>query len=665
MKRRNFLKGLVAGGGGAAHFSVHGAGAGQGHGAKPGSTVPVLGDSVYAGHRYEAVVPDTLDLAERAALAINGIGGTIDPDLNYYMFFFVRYACKTPYMAHHAADSTCDTKYGESFPMMRIMCGSDRYLKLEAAQRAELLSRIEDGLYWNRYEASRPWRTNYTPEIYGAGKNEDIASTTGQGRMLRTLVAWREISKDSSWDGLIRRAVGGLKRIAVHREDYSFYPDGGFGEPFSYPRSGWQNTDEPKSETEGGEGSVVTMHGHQIQGLVRWYAMSGDEEARDLAARLTRFCMLPKFWGGLPVVPEKRREVVSHIAKTVPSAACVAGPEMGHWYTHFHARAGALRGMLEYGMTARDERVLEFVRRAYEYTWTFGIPRIGWVNCYPGTFNLCEGCALGDLVALGIRLTDAGVGDYWDDVDAVVRNHLVEGQLVHADRLERVAAASEDCDLKQAAPHDRQVSVEDVIQRSLGNFAGHSAPASVPNPWVMQCCTGNGTQGLYYGWESIVRQSGESAQVNLLLNRAAPGLDVDSFLPYQGKVIIRNKQLRRISVRIPSWVAKRQIRSRVAEKERSGVLIGNFLMFDDLKPGDRIQLEFPIQERSAEYTANSRTEMEQTYKCTFRGSTVVDISPRDSSPTSYPLYVRQHMRTDKAPMKKTSRFVAERTISRW
>ena len=218
--------------------------------------------------------------------------------------------------------------------------------------------------------------------------------------MLRTLVAWREISQDPSWDRLIRELVGGLKRIAIHRENYSFYPDGGFGEPFSYPRSGWQKTDEPKSETEGGEGSVVTMHGHQIQGLMRWYAMSGDEEALDLAARLTRFCMLPKFWGGLPVVPEKRRKVLGHIAKMAPSSVGVAGPEMGHWYTHFHARAGALRGMLEYGMTARDERVLEFVRRAYEYTWTFGIPRIGWVNCHPGTSNVCEGCALGDLVAL-------------------------------------------------------------------------------------------------------------------------------------------------------------------------------------------------------------------------------------------------------------------------
>ena len=545
------------------------------------------------------------------------------------------------------------------------MCGTDRYLEVEAAQRAELLSRLEDGLYWNPYEAWRPWRTLYTPEIYGVGKNEDIASTTGQGRMLRTLLTWREISQDPSWDRLIREMVGGLKRIAIHRKNYSFYPDGGFGEPFSYPRSGWQKTDEPKRETEGGEGSVVTMHGHQIQGLMRWYAMSGDEEALDLAARLTRFCMLPKFWGGLPVVPEKRREVLGHIANMAPSAVGVAGPEMGHWYTHFHARAGALRGMLEYGMTARDERVLEFVRRAYEYTWTFGIPRIGWVNCHPGTGNVCEGCALGDLVALGIRLTDAGVGDYWDDVDAVVRNHLVEQQLVHADRLEKVAAASQECDLKEKAPHDRQVSVENVIQRSLGNYAGVSAPTSVPNPWVMQCCTGNGTQGLYYGWESIVRQSGDSAQVNLLLNRAAPDLDVDSFLPYEGKVIIRNKNLHRVSVRIPSWVARRQIRSRVSGKERSAVRIGNFLMFDDLKPGDKLQLEFPIRERSAEYTANSRTQMEQTYKCTFRGSTLVDISPRDSSPTSYPLYVRQHMRKDEAPMKKTSRFVAGRTILQW
>lgn len=75
----------------------------------------------------------------------------------------------------------------------------------------------------------------------------------------------------------------------------------------------------------------------------------------------------------------------------------------------------------------------------------------------------------------------------------------------------------------------------------------------------MQCCTGNGTQGLYYAWEGIVRERGETAQVNRLLNRAAKLLDVDSFLPYAGKVVLRNKAARRIAVRIPGWVSRPRV----------------------------------------------------------------------------------------------------------
>jgi hypothetical protein len=30
-----------------------------------------------------------------------------------------------------------------------------------------------------------------------------------------------------------------------------------------------------------------------------------------------------------------------------------------------------------------DERVLEFVRRAYEFSLTQGIARLGWINCWP------------------------------------------------------------------------------------------------------------------------------------------------------------------------------------------------------------------------------------------------------------------------------------------
>ena len=43
------------------------------------------------GERYEATVPDTLDLAERAEIALNGLCRTVDPEDDYMMYFHVNY----------------------------------------------------------------------------------------------------------------------------------------------------------------------------------------------------------------------------------------------------------------------------------------------------------------------------------------------------------------------------------------------------------------------------------------------------------------------------------------------------------------------------------------------------------------------------------------------
>jgi hypothetical protein len=322
--------------------------------------------------------------------------------------------------------------------------------------------------------------------------------------------------------------------------------------------------------------------------------------------------------------------------------------------------------MLEYARAAEDSRVLEFVRRAFEYTLTMGIPRLGWVDCYPAAINMVEGCALGDLVALGVRLSDAGAGDYWDDVDAVVRNHLVEQQFTRADLLEEIAARLPEARPGEIPTTPRQVYAgPDVIRRSLGNYAGHSTPTSIPNPWVMQCCTGNGTQGLYYAWEAIVREDGNRAQVNLLLNRASAGLDVESCLPYEGKVVLRVKRVRELAVHVPFWVPRRELGLRVDTEVRPLRWAGSFILVDDLKPGDEVLLEFPLREERASYTAASGTKDETTYRCTFRGGTLVDISPRDDSPTSYPLYLREHTRRDQAPVRTVTRFVATRRLGQW
>ena len=621
----------------------------------------------HTGQFTTAVFPDTLDLAERARLALNGILGTIDPDL-LTTWGLVHYNARRPHLSHWAsAETLVDPKLAESITLMRIMSGSDQDLELEQRYRGAMLNRLQDGLYWDLTNPRRPWRNSYAAGFYGAGRDEDFATLPGAGRMLRTLLIWRELGvQPERMEQELRSLTAGLLRIAVRQGDYAYYPEhGGWGEPCAYPRSGWLNTDEAQGETEGGEGSVVCMHGHQIYAAARWYTESHQGEALELARRLTRYVMLPRFWGGVPDPYAERKDMkLIHIGAHRGDPAYTAGHEQGHWYSHFHARAIALRGILEYAWAAGDERAAEFVRRAYEYTLSQGIARMGWINCYPAGMNHVEGCALGDLAALGIRLSDYGLGDYWDDVDAVARNQLVEQQLTRPGLLERISqnASGQCC---EHAPEGQLFFPEDLFTRTLGVYGGTALPTSIPNLWVMHCCTGNATQGLYYAWEGALREQAGLAEVNLFLNRAGKLLDIDSFLPFEGRVQIRNHAARAVAVRIPYWARREALSIDVNGTPRASRRIGNRLLLEDLQPGDVVNLTFPLTKQVLTYTANANSPQEQEYTLTLRGSTVVDISPRDDSPDSYPLYLRDHLKAEQAPLKTAKRFVADQIVKGW
>ena len=612
------------------------------------------------GERYQAVVPDTLDLAERAALAINGIAGAIDPDLDHQMWFLIHYARNPATMQHHAADATCDALLAPTLPLLRTMSGSTAHIDTEVGLMEHVLrdTSPEDGLYYNVYHPDKPWHSEYGHSHRGIIP-EDFAVTVAQAHLLEAMIFWRELTGDPAWEARARKMVDGLIQIAVYKDDYAYYPDGGFAEVCGYPRSGWRNTDEPEDDYNNAEGSVTSYYGDIIRVLPLWYRESGDERALDLAGRLARFCMQPRFWGGNP------------------EPVMVAGSELGHFNFHAHNRLLILAGMLEYAHMANDARVLEFAQRGFEFAMTIGVAKLGWVTApfWGGSHvGMNEACTFFDLLRLGVRLSDTGAGDYWDIVDTIVRNHLAEQQLIDADILRKVMEAS---------PPHRDPSVplnetkqgecdEDVIQRTLGLFGSCATPVGIPQPWVMQCCSANAPRALYYAWEGALRHDQGTVTVNLLLNRASAWADVDSFLPYEGKVLIHVKDAQRVAVRLASWISRRELQTRVNGISREGVRLGIYLMIDDLNPGDTIALVFPVQESEATYTGNahrpgnSTSKVRETqYRCTFRGSTVVDISPRDDDPTTYPFYRRDHMRQDTAPMKSVTRFVPERTIVHW
>ncbi|NLF00978.1 MAG: hypothetical protein GX601_08370, partial [Anaerolineales bacterium] len=394
-------------------------------------------------------------------------------------------------------------------------------------------------------------------------------------------------------------------------------------------------------------------HGGQIRVLSRWYEMSGDAKILETLTRLVRFVMQPKFWG---------------VEGEHPS---LVGTQHGHFTGHFHGHLSLLRGLLEYGRVTRDRRVLDFVRESYEFCRHYGLPQIGWfTNNRAHVRHFCEGCTIADMVGLAARLSDVGVGDYWEDVEQIARNHLVEQQLIDPERLRHASADGPALPTSgdrrtpiigyfrpDPAVLPGQLVTEGVIERSLGVYGGFSKPDGVPYVWTMQCCTGNGTQGLYYAWESIVRCRNGMAQINLLLNRASPWLDIDSYLPYEGKVVIRNKTTRQVAMHMPRWVARGGVSLEVDGKLVDADWIGNYVVCSRLHPQSEVIVRFPVVDQTVEYRL-----ADQTYTCHFRGNDLVGISPHADVP-GYPMYTDRDPSTE-ASMVSVSRYVTE-TILPW
>ena len=619
---------------------------------------------------YTSQVPGTLDLAERCLLALQGVANTSDPNNDHLFWFELYWNSKTPFMVHSGCDIECGFKTLDNFFQLRHASGCESYQEREKGLLEFLLSCVEnDGLFWSRYSDKRPWHMGaYSRNSKYVNKPVDLAGPYSTGGLMAVLADRNNCPEEKGYyDDIIRSMARGLEKIAIKRDDYAYYPDCKIGHPFWMPRGGWPDDTEPADEHESGEGTVVSYVGHQILGLSKWAAQSGDEESLDFARKLVRFGMKKKFWGH-PGDPDR-----------------VAGYEQGHVDSHFHCRCHFLKGLLEYGLIADDRNAIDFVRSSYEHMRTWGISRIGfiptWVN---GSRISMETCLLGDLVEMTIKMSECGIGDYWEDVDRIIRNHLVESQITNRNILDVIQQhtsvqsenpaeeqdttnlpltstptmlGGEPLQLKAIDP--RQVCTDSVLDRCVGTFTSYLLPDSALNWRTMSCCNANGSRGLYYAWEAITRCAGKYGQVNLLLNRAAPWLDVESYLPYEGKVIIRNKTCRGISVRIPAWVRIENVHLKINDKNCVKSFAGRYMVANELKAGDILTIDFPIIEETFYRTAHAKTKNETLYCIKVRGNTVVDISPRDKDPIHYPFYIRDYLKQDHpTPIQNVTRNVS-------
>ena len=191
-------------------------------------------------------------------------------------------------------------------------------------------------------------------------------------------------------------------------------------------------------------------------------------------------------------------------------------------------------------------------------------------------------------------------------------------------------------------------------------------------------CSTRGEMGLFYVWDGMLRHSDGVVRVNLLLNRASPWMDVDSHLPYEGKVVLRNKSAQEAFVRIPVWVDRSQVRVRCGTEPLPLVWFGSYLRLDNLAPQDVVRIDFPVEERievwkmADPYTSAVKNPGRhvlslgagETFTTRFKGHTVVEITP-PLSPGSW-IYMDRPKKYERrqAPTKEVVRYVSP-TILKW
>jgi hypothetical protein len=185
---------------------------------------------------------------------------------------------------------------------------------------------------------------------------------------------------------------------------------------------------------------------------------------------------------------------------------------------------------------------------------------------------------------------------------------------------------------------------------------------------MMSCCNANGNQGFYYAWEAIVRGVGDTATVNLLLNRFSPWLDLASHLPFEGRVLLRNKTASRVSVRIPPWVPRRDLQCTVNGRGVSPGWGGRYAQFDGLRGGETLALEFPLRTETRELALSSINAAPLVrLRATFRGSTCLSTAPLDEpveEPVGCKLFDRPEYQGDQTPRKDVPYHVVATPI-RW
>jgi hypothetical protein len=611
--------------------------------------IPSIPYPPHGGSWYDDSVPDTPDLFEMAKLLVNGLTGPNDPRADYEQYFGPNLGSNPPVMGHDWSDQ-CQMRSMKALPLMRHISGSDLNHEIDQVWMDVVLKSIgPDGLYYVPTQG-RPWAHRYVESIpdgiytaSGTTVRPDDPSVTQYmysfhpGYAISTMMIYYLRDGNPIWKKQIEGMIDGILKLAVHKEDYCFVPAAEF-EP---------NAKVPSTANMPVGQLAVNSSTWLLDGLGKYYQLTGYPPAKELGRKLVNYL-------------RQKGQFFDENGGCFDLASDFLA-------NHFHSHSVSLVVMLDYAAAVNDRELIGYVQKNYECFKSKGHSLTGF---FPESAMLdypsCETCEIADMIALSLKLTSLGVGDYWDDADRWLRNQFFENQLT-PQKAAQIKGLGQRVKLPAQHADGFYVTDDRVVDRNMGAFAGWASA----NEWfddemrrkgrggIMHCCTGNAAQTVFYLWKHMLEYHDGELRVNLLLNRASSWADVYSHIPYDGRVDLKmKKEVRHVAIRMPEWLDRpstAKVSCTVNGKARRFSMQGRYLNAGSVKRGDEIIVRFLISER----TVPDQKIGNRTYTMVVKGNTVVSMDPAGEQ---CPMYARAQYRSSAARQKVVRRFLANEQI---
>lgn len=246
------------------------------------------------GHWETVTAPDTLDLAERARLALNYWLYNHEPEKGYSLYHISKFDVDPPQVMQLTWN--LPAKEARGFPWIRTMTGSHQGLDIEAALMRAYLKQIDPETGLDLYPYG------------GEGVPEGAAYPYTQGLTALAIDNWYARDGNPKWLDWLRLVANGLDKMAIRVEDRAYYPaesgmkkDGTwhFTTRATHPNPKllpYKPPAEPTVEQQGFEGCVKYEQSAALRGLVLEYVHNHDAAAKELAEKVVRFMMKPSLW---------------------------------------------------------------------------------------------------------------------------------------------------------------------------------------------------------------------------------------------------------------------------------------------------------------------------------------------------------------------------------